>query len=129
MKVTISKTFDFDAAHKLPNLKKPDGSPHKCSRLHGHSYEVEVICVGEPDDRGFVVDYAEIADAFAPIHAVIDHNYLNEVPGLENPSTEIVAPWILERMRRTLPCVDRVRVRESKGTWCEATAADQGALE
>lgn len=126
--VKIAKSFTFDSAHKLPNLKNPDGTPHKCSRLHGHTYSCEVVLAGEPDDRGFVVDYAEIAAAWKPIHDIIDHNYLNEVPGLENPSTEILAPWILERFRRALPFVVAVRVCESDTTWCEATASEQGPL-
>lgn len=118
MIVMISKRFDFDAAHFLPNL--PEG--HKCKRFHGHTYEVEVRLEGEADARGFVVDYAEIAAAWAPIHALIDHRTLNEVPGLENPSTEILAPWILDRFLAS-PIGDKViavRVYESSTTWCEA---------
>jgi 6-pyruvoyltetrahydropterin/6-carboxytetrahydropterin synthase len=123
-KVTISKSFDFDAAHRLPHL--PDG--HKCKRLHGHTYRVEIRYEGEPDARGMVVDYAEIAEAWQPVHAIIDHNFLNEVEGLENPTTEILAPWILRRMvirtatKEVPPAA--VRVYESATTWCEARAED-----
>jgi 6-pyruvoyltetrahydropterin/6-carboxytetrahydropterin synthase len=115
MNVTISKTFDFDAAHRLTQV--PDG--HKCSRLHGHTYRVEIILQGEPDARGFVVDYAEIATAWAQIHDELDHRYLNDVEGLENPTTEVLAPWIAGRLRRTLPCIVALRVYESSTTWCE----------
>lgn len=116
MKLRIAKTFDFDAAHWLPNVPEE----HKCRRLHGHTYRVEVVCEGEPDERGFVCDYAEIAAAWAPMHEVLDHRELNLVPGLENPTTEVLAPWILERFARSLPCVALVRVYESSTTWCEA---------
>lgn len=115
MKVRISKTFDFDAAHRLPNV--PEG--HKCGRMHGHTYRVEVMLEGEPDHRGFVVDYAEIAEAWKPIEHVLDHHTLNDVPGLENPTTEILAPWILERFSRSLPETVGVRVFESSTTYCE----------
>jgi len=117
MRVRISKTFDFDAAHFLPHVA--DG--HKCKRMHGHTYRVEVLAEGEPDERGMVVDYAELAAAWAPIHDIIDHRTLNEVPGLENPTTEILAPWMLERFWRSVPQVVAVRVYESSSTWCEAS--------
>lgn len=115
--VTISKTFDFDAAHFLPKVKRG----HKCARLHGHTYRVEIRCAGELDERGMVVDYEEISSAWAPVHDVLDHRLLNEIPGLENPTTEILAPWVLERMKASGLPVVAVRVYESSSTWCEAT--------
>ena len=114
--VTIAKRFDFDAAHWLPMVA--DG--HKCKRMHGHTYVVEVQARGELDERGMVVDYAQLATAWAPIHAIIDHHTLNEVPGLENPTTEVLAPWLLERFNSSVPEVFAVRVYESSTTWCEA---------
>jgi 6-pyruvoyltetrahydropterin/6-carboxytetrahydropterin synthase len=118
--VTISKTFDFDAAHHLP-LVDP---MHKCFRMHGHTYKVEIFCRGELDVRGMVCDYAEIAQAWQPVHDAIDHRVLNDVPGLENPTTEVLAPWILERFMhsRIKDVVFKVRVYESSTTWCEAEA-------
>jgi 6-pyruvoyltetrahydropterin/6-carboxytetrahydropterin synthase len=116
LKVRIAKTFDFDAAHFLPFV--PAG--HKCGRMHGHTYRVEVVLEGEPDERGMVVDYAEIAAVWQPIFDAIDHRELNAVPGLENPTTEILAPWILERFARSFPQLVSVRVFESSSTWCEA---------
>lgn len=113
--VIIAKTFDFDAAHFLPNV--PEG--HKCRRLHGHTYRVEVQLQGEVDGRGMVVDYAEISRAWESIHAALDHRLLNDVPGLENPTTEHLAPWILERFVGALPETVAVRVYESSTTWCE----------
>ena len=113
----ISKVFDFDAAHWLPHVAQD----HKCHRMHGHTYRCEIVCAGELDARGMVVDYAEIAAAWAPIHDAIDHRTLNEIPGLENPTTELLAPWILKRMASAMPRVVSVRVFESSTTWCEAS--------
>jgi len=118
--VTISKKFDFDAAHFLPNL--PDG--HKCKRLHGHTYLAELILRGEPDERGFVVDYAEIAAAWKPVEALLDHRLLNDIEGLETPSTEVLAPFIARMLLDSLPLLHAVRVYESSTTYCEALVAD-----
>jgi 6-pyruvoyltetrahydropterin/6-carboxytetrahydropterin synthase len=118
--VTISKTFDFDAAHFLPHV--PEG--HKCRRLHGHTYRVEVRLRAEPHvdgpQRGMVVDYAAIAVVWDPIHRLLDHHLLNEIPGLENPTTEVLAPFILNIFSSALPETVAVRVYESSSTWCEA---------
>jgi len=111
----ISKEFDFDAAHFLPNT--PVG--HKCRRMHGHTYRVEVRLQGEPDERGFLADYAEIAAAWATVDALLDHRVLNEVEGLENPSTEVLAPFILNMLVDALPLLHSIRVYESSTTWCE----------
>lgn len=114
--VTISKTFDFDAAHWLP--KVPEG--HKCKRLHGHTYRVEIRLTGPLDERGMVVDYAEIAEAWQPLHDALDHRCLNEVPGLENPTTEVLVAWLLNRLRGHWPVfLLAVRVYESSTTYCE----------
>jgi len=114
MLVRIAKIFDFDAAHYLPNV----ADDHKCRRMHGHTYRVEVICEGVPDERGMVCDYEEIATAWAELHGRLDHRVLNDVEGLENPTTEILAPWILARLH-AVPVV-AVRVYESSSTYCEA---------
>lgn len=118
MKVTISKQFDFDAAHRLPHVARG----HKCARMHGHTYRVEIGVEGEPDKRGMVCDYAEIAAAWAPIGKRLDHHTLNSIRGLENPTTEILAPWILKRIRKSGLPVTFVRVYESATTWCEVRA-------
>lgn len=127
MKVRIAKTFDFDAAHWLPNVN----AEHKCSRLHGHTYRVEVICEGVPDKRGMVIDYGEIAEAWKGVDALLDHRLLNDVEGLSNPTTEILAPWIHARLmaaRWAQPItgdhvvahvLKAVRVYESSTTYCE----------
>lgn len=118
MNITISKSFDFDAAHWLP--KVPRG--HKCRRMHGHTYRVEIILSGELDTRGMVVDYAEIAAAWAPLHKRLDHHTLNRISGLSNPTTEVLAPWILRQLERAFPArlSLAVRVYESSTTWCQA---------
>ena len=113
---TITKRFDFDAAHHLPKLP----FNHKCRHMHGHTYRVDVICRGPLDERGFVVDYAEIVEAWEPIHELIDHKVLNDVEGLENPTTEVLAPWILERLATgsLSSVIVGVRVWESSTTNC-----------
>lgn len=113
MNVRISKMFDFDAAHHLPKVP-PD---HKCFRMHGHTYRVELICEGEIDERGMVLDYAEITSAWRPLEAMLDHHVLNEIEGLENPTTEMLAPWILRRVE--ISKLVAVRVFESSTTYCE----------
>jgi len=116
VKISIAKTFDFDAAHRLPLVP----TDHKCARLHGHTYRVELVLDGAPDARGFIIDYAEIEAAWRPVHAEVDHRYLNDIPGLENPTTEALAPWLFERLQSALPMLSRLRVYESSTTWCEA---------
>lgn len=116
MRATISKTFDFDAAHFLP--KVPES--HKCHRMHGHTYKVEVICEGVVDDLGMVCDYAEIAEAWQPLHDRIDHRVLNDIPGLENPTTEVLVGWLWAALGfRLARWMKTVRVYESSTTWCE----------
>ena len=109
MKYTVSKRFSFEAAHSLPHL--PAG--HKCRNLHGHSYVVEVFCSGPLDERGFVVDFAEISAAMKPIIGRLDHQNLNEI--LPGPTTaENLGAWILTQLT-TLP-VSRVDVHETART-------------
>src|SRR5476649_1480225 len=80
MKMELRKSFQFEAAHLLPHLPKA----HKCRRLHGHSFKVEIVVAGECDAKlGWLMDYAEISAAFKPIWEKLDHNYLNKIPGLE----------------------------------------------
>ncbi len=110
MTTTLSKTFRFEAAHRLP--KVPEG--HKCARLHGHSYQIDVIVTGDVNpDTGMVVDFAEITEAWKPLHAILDHYYLNEIDGLENPTSEILAAWIYKRMKTQLPCLSAIYVHET----------------
>lgn len=96
MKTEIAREYRFEAAHRLPNVP----ADHKCARLHGHSFRVSVR-VGGPIDPtlGWICDFAAIDESWKPIHAALDHRYLNEVDGLENPTSEIVARWIAERLK------------------------------
>ena len=92
---TIKRTFRFESAHRLPNV--PDG--HKCKRLHGHSYTASVSVSGEVDRlSGMIVDFYVIDRAWAKRCGQLDHNFLNEIPGLENPTSENLAAWIHGRM-------------------------------
>src|SRR3954466_13441641 len=100
MNVRLVHEFKFEAAHKLP--KVPAG--HKCARLHGHSFKIEVAIAGPVnEERGGFIDYAHLYEAWEPLHAVLDHNYLNDVPGLENPTSEILARWIWDKLAQKLP--------------------------
>lgn len=111
----IYREFTFEAAHRLPNV--PEG--HKCSRLHGHSYRVEVHVTGAVgDDTGWVQDFGDIKAAFKPLEDQLDHNYLNEIPGLENPTSEILAKWIWTRLVSVLPNLSAIQVRETCTSGC-----------
>jgi 6-pyruvoyltetrahydropterin/6-carboxytetrahydropterin synthase len=115
----LRKTFQFEAAHLLPRLPKT----HKCRRLHGHSFRVEIAVAGECDPRlGWVMDYADITAAFKPIWEQLDHNYLNKIPGLKNPTSEIVAVWIWKKLKPRLPLLSEVVVAET----CTARAVYRG---
>lgn len=111
----LRKTFQFEAAHLLPHLPKT----HKCRRLHGHSFKVEVAVSGPCDPKlGWVMDYADIAAAFQPIWEELDHNYLNEIRGLENPTSENMARWIWQRLKPRLPLLTELVVAETCFAQC-----------
>ncbi|MCE9636180.1 MAG: 6-carboxytetrahydropterin synthase QueD [Planctomycetes bacterium] len=111
----IFKTFRFESAHHLPNV--PEG--HKCGRLHGHSYVVTIHVTGPVGEHSqWVMDFAEISAAFAPIYDALDHRYLNEIDGLDNPTCEQLAVWIWSRMKPTLPILSQVVVNETCTSGC-----------
>jgi 6-pyruvoyltetrahydropterin/6-carboxytetrahydropterin synthase len=115
----IYKVFHLEAAHRLPNV--PEG--HKCARLHGHSFRVEIHLRGEPDPTlGWVMDFADLKAAFAPVMDARDHRDLNEVPGLEYPARERPKQRIWERLRPALPLLTEVPVQET----CTAGASYRG---
>ena len=107
--------FTFEAAHRLPNV--PSG--HKCARLHGHSFQVRLTVTGPLDPHlGWVIDFADIKQAFAPLMAALDHRYLNDIEGLENPTSEVLARWIWVRLKPDLGLLSAVEVRETCTTGC-----------
>jgi 6-pyruvoyltetrahydropterin/6-carboxytetrahydropterin synthase len=114
--VRLSKSFRFEAAHWLPTF--PEG--HKCRRLHGHSFRVEVIVEGEVDQtRGYLIDYGEIGSALESLRQQLDHRCLNEVQGLENPTSEVLAGWLWQRLRPNLRLLAGVVVHETCTARCE----------
>lgn len=111
----IFKIFTIEAAHRLPQVPPA----HKCHRLHGHSFRIEVRVEGPVDPAsGWVLDFADIGRAFAPLYEQLDHHYLNDVPGLENPTSEQLARWIWQRLRPRLPPLSQVIVRETCTAGC-----------
>ncbi len=111
----IFKEFTFEAAHRLPHV--PPG--HKCARLHGHSFRIELHVRGlEEHETGWVMDFADIKRAFQPLYDQLDHNYLNEIEGLSNPTSEQLARWIWQRLRPSLPGLSEVLVRETCTAGC-----------
>ena len=111
----IYKEFIFEAAHVLPNV--PDG--HKCGRLHGHSWKGTIYVQGEIDAHtGWIMDFAEIKRIFEPIYRELDHNYLNDIEGLENPTSEVLARWIWRRLKPQLPNLSRVVINETCTSGC-----------
>ncbi|MEZ4648141.1 MAG: 6-carboxytetrahydropterin synthase QueD [Candidatus Eisenbacteria bacterium] len=115
-RVALSKRYRFESAHLLPLL--PDG--HKCRRLHGHSFEVEVEVRGPLDPRlGWLVDYAEISRVVKPVVEELDHRYLNEIEGLDNPTSEVLAIWFWERLAGRIDGIYRVTIFETCTTRCD----------
>jgi len=115
MPTEIVRHFRFEAAHRLPHV--PEG--HKCARLHGHSFRVTLVVTGELHPTlGWIVDFADLDEAWKPLHAVLDHHYLNEVPGLENPTSEILCRWIFDRLELPAGRLVSVTVQET----CTAAA-------
>ena len=111
----IYKEFSFEAAHRLPNV--PEG--HKCARLHGHSFRVRVSVDGPLGrDSGWVMDFADLKATFQPIYDQLDHRYLNDIPGLENPTSEVLARWIWRALQPALRGLAELEVRETCTSGC-----------
>ena len=118
----IFKEYGFEAAHLLPHV--PDG--HKCKRLHGHSFRVEVHIEGPlHGELGWVMDFADISATVKPVIARLDHRYLNDIPGLENPTSEVLAQWLWQELISDLPRLKRVVVRETCTSGCAYEGPDQ----
>ena len=111
----ISKEFSFEAAHRLPNVP----AAHKCARLHGHSFIVKITVAGDVgESSGWVMDFADVEAACEPIRAQLDHHYLNDIDGLENPTSEIIARWIWQRLKPALPALGGIKVWETCTAGC-----------
>lgn len=115
MNTTIYKEFSFESAHLLPYV--PLG--HKCGKLHGHSFIVRLEITGEVDSHsGWVMDFADIKAIFKPILEQLDHHYLNDIPGLENPTSEVLSSWIWHKLKPNLPLLSAVIVKETCTSGC-----------
>jgi len=111
----IFKEFTFEAAHRLPNVPEE----HKCARLHGHSFKVKIVVTGPIGEQsGWVMDFTDIKTAFTPIYERLDHRYLNDITGLDNPTSENIARWIWQKLRPSLPSLSRIEVRETCTSGC-----------
>ena len=120
----LYKEFSFEAAHRLPNVR--DG--HKCSRLHGHSFRVTLYVTGPVDPTlGWVIDFADIKRAFGPTLDRLDHYYLNEIEGLENPTSENLTRWIWRRVKPELPLLSKVAISETCLSGCVYRGEDEVA--
>jgi queuosine biosynthesis protein QueD len=118
MRAAVTKIFVFDAAHRLEIF----GEGHKCARHHGHTFRAHITVEGEVDARGIVVDYYDIMAAWAPVQEALDHRYLNEVPGLEVPTTENLTRWVWQRLAPALTCpryhLSKVTIFEGETDYC-----------
>lgn len=115
----ISKRFYIEAAHQLPNV--PEG--HKCRRLHGHSFRVKISVSGPVGEQtGWVLDFADISAAFKPLYEQLDHHFLNDIEGLENPTSENLARWIWQRLKPALPLLSEIKISET----CTASCTYRG---
>ena len=116
MNVRLVHEFRFEAAHRLPRV--PVG--HKCARLHGHSFKVELAIEGPVNpDTGWFIDFGDLYEIWRPIHEQIDHNYLNDIVGLENPTSEVLVHWLWNRLKPTLPSLAVVTLWETCEARCE----------
>lgn len=116
MIVRLSKSFRFEAAHDLPTFP-PD---HKCRRLHGHSFRFDVIVEGDVEPaRGYLIDYGEIKQVVDPLVKRLDHYYLNQIEGLSNPTSEVLAKWLFDRIKPVLPLLSMIVVHETCTSTCE----------
>jgi 6-pyruvoyltetrahydropterin/6-carboxytetrahydropterin synthase len=111
----VFRVFQIEAAHFLPNV--PAG--HKCARMHGHSFSVEIhVSGGVGEDTGWVMDFAELKAAFQPLFEQLDHHCLNDIEGLENPTSENLARWIWQALEPSLAGLTKVVVQETCNAGC-----------
>ena len=119
MRIELAREYRFEAAHRLPRLP----ASHKCFRLHGHSFRFEVVIEGEVDEStGFLIDFGDVDNLVQPIVDRLDHYYLNEVEGLDNPTSEVLAAWLWRRIQPLLPILTAITVAET----CDARCTYRG---
>lgn len=116
MRVELTRTFGFEAAHRLPRVP----ADHQCARMHGHSFRVDVVVAGEVDESmGWLVDFDRITAIVGPlIQSELDHRTLNDVAGLENPTSEMLCGWLWQRLRPRLPELSAITVHETCTARC-----------
>lgn len=115
MTISLSKIFHFEAAHTLPNVP----ADHQCARMHGHSYKVEVSVTGPVGaESGWLMDHAEISKVVKPVIARLDHRYLNDIRGLENPTFEQLAGWLWRELKPQLPLLSEIVIHETPTSRC-----------
>lgn len=114
--VEIIKEFRFEAAHFLPRV--PEN--HKCRRMHGHSFRFEIKLSGPVDsETGWLMDFGDISRAVRPVvDSELDHRLLNEVAGLENPTSEEIAIWLWKRLKPSIPLLQEITVHETCNSRC-----------
>lgn len=118
----VFRIFQVEAAHWLPNV--PEG--HKCARMHGHSFKIEVHVSGEVGEQsGWVMDFADLKRAFKPLFDQLDHRCLNDIEGLENPTSENLASWVWAHLQDDLPGLKKIIVQETCNAGCVYRGADQ----
>lgn len=111
----IFNIYHIEAARRLPNLPEP----HPCARVHGHSFRIEIHVCGPIDpDTGWVMDFADLDGAFAPVKEQLDHRYLNDIPGLENPTSERLAQWLWQKLKAAVPGLSKIVVQETAQSGC-----------
>ena len=115
MHVRLTKDFAFEAAQTLPNV--PAG--HKCGKMHGHSFKLEISVEGEVDPAtGWLYDHSCISRSMDPLLEILDHSYLNDIPGLENPTIENMCLWLWEKLEHQLAGLAEIVIHETPSARC-----------
>jgi 6-pyruvoyltetrahydropterin/6-carboxytetrahydropterin synthase len=108
--MTIFRQFTFDSAHFLPYVAED----HKCRQMHGHTYKLTIYMTAEPDEQlGWVMDFADVKKVMTPILDIVDHKTLNNVPGLENPTCELLAKWLWDKIKQEIPILSKIELYET----------------
>ncbi len=115
MATTLFREFTIEAGRYLPNLKQE----HPCARMHGHTFVVQIHITGEvEEEKGWIMDFHELDNKLNEVRKMLDHKVLNEIPGLENPTTELLARWLWERLIDGLPGLSRIVIQENPYSGC-----------